>query len=214
MQVTVGGRDGARSVQVDNRSSEPIVVSSVTLVRCQNVRDRCGQTTVEATVRAQSRSEVLRVEPADRGKPMSFGVSYVWHRARAVADSTAAGSPAPVSMLNGDGDLSHDMVISLGRGVVALRADPDTIVMSRGSFMLVSQFRVLAIGPKGETIGRVRGDMMVGIDPGTAAILVKPDSIKAVATGTRAFTLRMPPRLSTGRDRPFRDLKVVIVVPE
>lgn len=53
-------------IYVDNRSDEPIVVRTIKLVDCQNLRTRCGVHKLKARVGPKERKAVLRVPAGAR----------------------------------------------------------------------------------------------------------------------------------------------------
>ena len=65
-----------RSVYVGSYTPFPMVVSTVTLQGCKNVREPCGDTALRTIIPPQGVVEVLQVHPADSTKGWSFEFSF------------------------------------------------------------------------------------------------------------------------------------------
>lgn len=98
---------GMETLIIDNRSDEPIVIQTVKLVECQNLRTTCGVHKVKVKVGPKDRKVVLRAYARDRTRWFTFGYSFTWipedHDAflaqrdkatRVASRDTAAFSPA------------------------------------------------------------------------------------------------------------------------
>lgn len=69
---------GMETVIIDNRSDEAIVIQTVKLTDCQNLRTTCGVHKPKTRVGPKERKVVLRVYPRDRTQWFTFGYSFTW----------------------------------------------------------------------------------------------------------------------------------------
>lgn len=69
---------GMEAVFIDNRSDEAIVIQTVKLTDCQNLRTTCGVHKPKTRVGPKERKVVLRVYPRDRTQWFTFGYSFTW----------------------------------------------------------------------------------------------------------------------------------------
>jgi len=69
---------GLEAIVIDNRSDEAIVIQTIKLVECQNLRTTCGVHKVKSRVGPKERKVVLRVYARDRTRWFTFGYTYTW----------------------------------------------------------------------------------------------------------------------------------------
>ena len=72
------GPNPSQSIWVENRSTEPVTVYSVTLRSCENVRQPCEPRPMDLRLAAGQRRTVLRVQPRLENRGFSFGFSFAW----------------------------------------------------------------------------------------------------------------------------------------
>ena len=78
-------------VYVENSSSVPVTVYSVTLRECANIKGGCnGPRTLNLHVPPAAKATLIRVEPANVGKAFKFGFTFGW---RADSSTTATRRP-------------------------------------------------------------------------------------------------------------------------
>lgn len=66
---------------ITNRSTEPIVITSITLSDCDNLSPDCGVKLVRRLVSPQQRLLLFTVGPKDQSRWYSFRYSWTWERA-------------------------------------------------------------------------------------------------------------------------------------
>lgn len=67
-------------VYVENRSSQTIIVTSLKLSECDNVKLGCHIIKLNARVRAGEKRMVYRIAPANPDQPTSFRYSFTWQQ--------------------------------------------------------------------------------------------------------------------------------------
>ena len=65
-------------VSIVNLSSDPVVVSSITLDQCENIKQPCELRPVELRIPSNSRLLAMRVEPALQEHRFSYRVRFAW----------------------------------------------------------------------------------------------------------------------------------------
>ena len=76
-EMSAGGE--AQVIVVTNRSTEPIVVTGVRLVSCENIKNRCDEATrMKVRVAPDQRRIVLTVRPENPQRSHSFRFSWTW----------------------------------------------------------------------------------------------------------------------------------------
>lgn len=217
---------GSTPVQIayiHNVSSVQIVIYSVTLRDCENVKQSCYPQKVNVKVPAGSRVVLKRIEPRRPDASFRFSMSYGWRADSSDAEAlrflaAEGGSRAAKAQLDvreaavaeqratvGSHDewLTASRLAELGDQVASLRAEPDSVVLRVGQQFAVSQVRVMARAADGSLLGRV-GAYQWRVP--TGIVLVKADSIVARAPGRVEveFKLVLP--------APARTAKFAVVV--
>jgi hypothetical protein len=194
---------GSTPVQIayiHNLSSVQIVVYSVTLRDCENVKQSCNPQKVNIRVPASSRVVLKRIEPRRPDAAFRFSMSYGWRAdssdaealrflaaegglraAKAqldVREAATAEQRATVGLH--DEWLTASRLAALGDQVASLRAEPDSVVLRVGQQFVVHQVRVMARTADGAFLGRV-GAYEWRVP--TGIVLVNADSIVARAPG-------------------------------
>lgn len=153
-------------IYVENRSSVPVNVYSVTLRECENVKGGCTDPrSLNLHVQPAARATLVRVEPANAQN--AFGFRYTFGR-RADSSTTAmlgalanAGDSTAQQRLAAIGredarrrgavgaidlDLTASEIAGLADRAGSLRVLPDSVVLPVGLRMSVDTVRVLLIG--------------------------------------------------------------------
>jgi hypothetical protein len=75
---------GARgqAIYVRNDGSTPIVITVVQLTKCENTRQRCGESHPDAVIAPGMTALLMKIEPLDDFKPFSFEYRYQWRSRR------------------------------------------------------------------------------------------------------------------------------------
>lgn len=75
----------AHNVWVTNASTETIIVTSVTLRGCENIKQQCAPRKMRLTVGPGRRVMLIRVEPRDRHLGFSYNFTFAWQPSSAPA---------------------------------------------------------------------------------------------------------------------------------
>ncbi len=202
----------ATLIYVHNRSTVPIIVHSVSLSACENIKQPCTPRRLNLRVRPSARAQILRIEARDRNQGIRYrydfgfrtdssdalalkamaeaGYSPAAERLEAAEAARAEERRAP-ELFTRDVWLEAAQIAALGDQIVSLRAEPDSIVLKVDQLFLVRQIRVLAIDATGGSLGRV-GALSWRVTPGV--IEVKADTVAGVQVGrtTIEFVLAPP----------------------
>jgi hypothetical protein len=169
---------GSTPVQVayiHNLSSVQIVIYSLTLRDCENVKGSCSPQKVNIKIPAGSRRSVKRIEPRSPDASFRFSMSYGWRADSSDAEalrfmalqggSRAAGAQLEVreaamaerraTVGQHDEWLDAGRLASLGDTVASVDAEPDSIVLRVGQQFVVNHVRVMARTADGALLGRV-----------------------------------------------------------
>ena len=218
-------------IYVENRSSVPVTVYSVTLRECENIKTGCsGPRALNLHLTPDSRAVLARVEPANAQKSFNFRYTFGW---RADSSTTAAlGALATVGDSNArrqldaiaredarrraavgaiDLDLTASEIAAVGDRAGSLHALPDSLVIAVGRRTSLDTVRVLLIGMQGETLGRIRA-VQWRISGSTAIMVVKPDTVVGVAPGRTALQLKLPDDVLPTKSTLHIPLEVPIIV--
>jgi hypothetical protein len=226
------GPEDASLIVVDNRSTVPINVTSVTLHGCENIRQLCDQPyTMKERVEGESKREVMRVAKKVVSQGYSLSYSFSWRadsstsRAALSALSQSGAKEADVALAGikhaeeirrrdvgfADEELSSMAMARLGDKIATLRAEPDSIVLEKGAVLFMQQLRILAIDAQGESLGRARGRYTFRVEPG-AIRFARPDSLIAVAPGRSDVALMFATPDGSTRGAPFAPVHVLLIV--
>lgn len=81
--VTIGteaSMDGrGQHIWAHNRSSVPIVITSLQLNSCENIRNRCEVQRMERELAPGQRIRLTTVLPEDPNRPNNFRYAWTWH---------------------------------------------------------------------------------------------------------------------------------------
>jgi len=218
-------------VYVENRSSVPVTVYSVTLRECENIKGGCnGPRSLNLHVQPATRATLVRVEPANAQNAFKFRYTFGWRAdssttamlgALATAgDTTAQQRLAAMEREDArrrgavgaiDLDLTASEIAGLADRAESLRVLPDSVVLRAGRRMSVDTVRVLLIGPQGETLGRIRA--LQWRMPGSSTVMVvRPDTVVGVAPGRTSLQLKLPDDMLPTKPTLHAPLEVPIIV--
>ena len=163
------------TISIVNRSSVPVVVWSISLNGCENVKATCGPKPVNLRVQPGRRVTAVRVEPRilDRGFSYSFGFSWRAdsagttalaalasagdsEAARRLRDRARADSLARAETGTRYRELTRDDFRVLAGQRIALRTDPDTVFVAPGKVIDMEAIKVLVVDSGGHVLGRTR----------------------------------------------------------
>jgi hypothetical protein len=68
-------------IVVSNNATVDVVITSVTLRECENIRNRCEMRPLSVRVPAGQRRQVATVNSSDRSRAHSFRYSWTWEEA-------------------------------------------------------------------------------------------------------------------------------------
>src|SRR5688572_27719570 len=193
------GDQAVHTIYVQNRSTVPVIVWSVTLTRCENVKQTCGPRRVNLRVPPSGEVVATRVEPDSPIRGFGYRFGFSWR-----ADSAAVGALAAMA---GAGDersqerldarrrldsldrletgtrypeLSREDFRALAGRRVSLRVVPDTLVLAPGNQLNVDRIPVLVADSTGHILGRTR--WLRSQMPGSGALVFSPSDRTLLAT--------------------------------
>lgn len=194
---------------ISNMSSVQIVVYSVTLRDCENVKQSCNPQKVNIRVPAGRRAVLKRVEPRSPNAGFRFAMSYGWRpdstdpdALRFLAESGSGAAQAQLQTREAamaerqatvgrhDEWLDATRLAALGDSVASLRAEPDSVVLRVGQLFVVHDVRVMARAADGAVLGRV-GWYQWRVPPGIVS--VSADSVVAQAPGRVEVEFQLTP---------------------
>ena len=169
---------GSTPVQIawiHNLSSVPIVVYSLTLRDCENVRGSCSPQKVNIKIPPGGRRSVKRVEPRNSDASFRFSMSYGWKADSSDAEalrflalegrSRSAGEQLEVresaiaerraTVGQHDEWLDPKRLAELGEQLASVYTEPDSVVIRVGQQFVINKVRVMARSADGELLGRV-----------------------------------------------------------
>lgn len=218
-------------VYVENRSTVPVTVFSVTLRGCENVKQRCDSPQkLDLKLRPGTRSILARVDPASPERSFGYAFSFGWHAdsstTAAIASLADAGSVEAQSQLAAmerqrasataggaqEPDLGADEIEMLGDRVAAVRAEPDSVVIPVGGVAFIDQIRLVVLDANGQRLGRAR-QIQWRMQPGPARF-APPDSIVGVRAGRARAEFMLPTGTPSNRTTPLPASTVTIIVRE
>lgn len=162
-------------IYVQNHSTVPITVFSVSLRGCDNVKQTCEPKPMNLRIPAGGRAIALRVQPENVHRGFNYSFGFSWR-----ADS--GGTSALVAMA-GAGDstsaqrlaamrraeeadratpgiryneLSRSDYTALKGRIAGVRADPDSLVLGPGDRATLDRIRILLVDTAGNVVGRTR----------------------------------------------------------
>jgi hypothetical protein len=219
-------------IAIENRSTVPITVYSVTLRECENVRPQCSvPRRLNLHIAPHGKETLVRVEPANPRTGFRFRYSYGWRAdsssiaalgaLASAGDTLARNRLAAISREEAhrraavgvkDLDLTPAEVNALADQATSLRATPDSLTIQSGGRVTLDTIHVLLIGPQGETLGRIRAFQWRLASGAVSAI--RPDTIAGVRAGRAVLELRLPDNVLPGKPALHTPILIPIIVRE
>ena len=223
------GPAAAHTIFIENRSTVPITVYSVTLRGCENVKAACDSPTpLSVRVAPGRRAMVRRVEPRNPERGFTYRYSYGWRaesgQAAALEVMANEGSVEAAEQLAAiergraarraevgvhDEWLSTTALAALGPRAAGVRAEPDSFVVRVGEAVTLDRIRMMVLDSSGAPLGRVR--FRFGYQPGVIQF-VRPDSLKALRPGRVDVELQLPLEATVGQAATLPAAKVTLIV--
>lgn len=217
-------------IYVENRSTVPVTVFSVSLSRCENVRQQCYPRPVRIRVQPGRRELATRVEPANRALGFTYFFGFGWN-----ADS--AGVAALATLASGGNTRAQDQLASLRRAdslertatgphgteltrddftalagrALTLRAVPDSLLLVPGERASVDRIRVFVADSQGVALGRTRW-LRWQVPYGPAVQFVPPEQLTARGPGRVVFRFQLAEEAQGLLRHPVAELEVPVRV--
>ncbi|HJU68234.1 MAG TPA: carboxypeptidase-like regulatory domain-containing protein [Gemmatimonadaceae bacterium] len=217
-------------IYVENRSTVPVRVFSVTLSNCENIRQPCGPKRANLRIGPGERLVAIRVEPDNPQRAFSYNFNYSWQ-----ADSSSA---AALTALAASGDagaaqrlaatrradsirkseggpryneLGRDDFTVLAGRIVSMRAHPESLVLAPGEQTSLERLQLVLIDDQGRVAGGTR--WMEWMVPGVGiADFVPPDRIIARRPGRMVLRFRLANEAQQALKSELREVEVPIIV--
>ncbi|MGH7670600.1 MAG: hypothetical protein ACRENQ_14035 [Gemmatimonadaceae bacterium] len=214
---------------VENRSSVPILVYSVALRDCENVKQQCEARPLNLHLDPGSRTVIARIEAADPTKAYNFSSSFAWRADSApkaalgaLASSGDTQAQRELGLIRQaearrqhqvgaqDLDLTSNDVDSMADRAGSLRTEPDSLILRVGMRIPMDTVRLLLMSKTDEPLGRVRE--LQWRFPSEIVKFVAPDSIAAVTPGRTFLQLRLPDKVAPANPALHQLVLVPIIV--
>ena len=211
------------TVYVENTSTVPIIVTSVTLRNCENIRGVCdAPTPINVRVKPGQREVIKRIDPRNEGMGFNYRLAWAWRAESegaaiaAVLGDAGVGSSAPpetVGQRESVVPTRNDPYLQSVeiRAVVAaggrLRVEPDSIEMRVGESRSIGDFRIALYDSAGVRRGRVPYSVRFP----TNKISFAPPTFKAIAPGDAVITFTLPASATEGLASVPQGFLVVII---
>ena len=216
-------------IYVENHSSVPVTVFSVSLRNCENVRFSCDPRAVNYRVGPGQKVMVLRVEPQNSSRAFGYSFGFSWH-----ADSSSA---AALRALAGAGDsraqvqlaqqaradsirrsdigpryneLSREDFGALAGRVATLRALPESLAIVPGTQASIEHVRLLLLDSQGRVLGQTRW-VHWRVPSQRAIRFSPPDQLFAQAPGRMVLTFSLADEAQALLRAPLPDVEVPVV---
>ena len=166
---------GEHLIFVANRSTVPVTVFSVSLTRCENVKERCDPRRVNIKLPPGARRLAMRVTPESRERSFSYSFRFGWRAESSSGEALAALAEA------GDGAarqrladrarqdsiartpvgarhraLTRDDFDALRGQVAGIRAEPESLVVVPGTRRSALEVHLLLLDASGAVLGRTQ----------------------------------------------------------
>ena len=213
---------------VENRSTVPVTVFSVSLTRCENVKPQCSPRPVRIHVEPGRREIAMRVWGSDRTQPFNYYFGFSWR-----ADS--AGLLALAALASGGNTHAQDQLAGIRRAdsldrvgqgphadfmtrdefaalaghELTLRATPDSLVLAPGDRAKLQQLHLFVVDGQGKVLGRTQ--MIQWSVPQTGALtFTPPDQLVAHAPGRVVLRFQLGDQAQALVQRPVPELDVPV----
>ena len=225
------GNPPAHLIYIQNRSTVPVTVFSVTLSGCENVKQQCTPHPANLRVRPGERQLAIRVEPRDAAQAFGYHFGFSWHADSAstqalnalAANGDASARARVDAMRHADSlehaergprynELSRTDFVTLASRARTLRAVPDSLVLAPGQRASVEQVRLLVLDSAGAVLGQTRW-LRYQIPSSGAVAFVPPTTLIARSAGRAVLRFRLADEAQTMlANVPNDDVEVPVVV--
>ena len=215
---------------IENRSTVPVRVFSLSLTSCENIKQLCGPKRANLRVAPGERSLALRIEPDNSHRAFSYYFGFSWHAdsagaaaLNALASSGDAGSAERLastrradSIAKAQGgpryrELTRDDFTALAGRAVSLQAEPESLLIAPGEETSLERLQLLLIDEQGRVVGRTRWVEWSVPGLGVADFL-PPDRIIARRPGRMVLRFRLASEAAQSLRTEAMDVEVPIVV--
>jgi hypothetical protein len=222
------------TIFVENHSTVPVTVFSVSLTACQNVKQSCRPTPVTLHVPPGGRMVAMRVEPSSTLQGFSYRFGFSWRAdssgtTQALAALAAGGDSAAREKLayiqRADSirraesgphypELTRDDLAALAGRIRSLRADPESVVVSPGEQTSIQRIRLLVVDDQGHIAGQTRWFRFATASQSSqsAVKFVPPDRLIAQRPGRALVRFSLTSDIETLLTAPVNEVEVPIVV--
>jgi hypothetical protein len=224
------GGQAAHLIYVENRSTVPVKVFSVTLTGCENIKQSCSVHRTNIRLEPHQRQIAIRIEPTNAQRGFSYHFGFSWHAdsssVAAIAALAEGGSEEAQATLAAArrrdsldrteqglryNELSRADFGALALRVASLRASPDSLLLVPGERATIERIKVLVADNQGVVLGRTS---WVGWSvPSTRVVqFTPPDKIVASAPGRIVLRFRLAGEAQALLQTPVADLEYPVVV--
>jgi hypothetical protein len=224
------GPPASHVIYIENQSTVPVTVFSVSLSGCENVKQQCSPRPVKIRVAPGRREIAMRVEPANSDQGFGYHFGFSWNSDSAglnalnalASNGNAEARGRLTAMQRADSleregggfhELSRDDFAALAGRVASLRARSDSLVLEPGEKFDIDRMVLLLADSQGVVLGRthwVRYQVNTG---GNAVAFVPPGTIVARSVGRAVVRFRLADEAASLIGHPSSDaLDVPIVV--
>jgi hypothetical protein len=215
-------------IYIENRSTVPVTVFNTSLTGCENVKQICTPQPRKLKVRPGQRELAVRVEPKNPTQGFGYRFGFSWR-----ADSSSVGAVEALAKA-GDArsqeqlaairhadsldkaqtgvhyhELARAEFSALAGRATALRADPDSLVLTPGERTTMDRIRLLLVDAQGAVLGATRWVRWQA--PGSGAVqFVPPDGLVARAPGRATLRFSLAPEAESLIGHPLPELAYVV----
>jgi hypothetical protein len=216
----------AHLIFVLNHSTVPITVFSVSLHACENVKQRCEPTPVKYKVPSGGRTEVMRVTPANQTRGFSYSFGFSWHpdsastAALAVlassGDDAAQKRLAAIARADSNGkrgirELSVDDFKAVANQVAAIRAVPESLVVTPGDQVPADRLMVAVLNDRNQVLGHTRW-LRWTVSSRSAVQFIPPDRMIARAPGRTTIRFSLAEDAQKLLTKTISDVEMPLVI--
>ena len=195
-------------IYIENRSTVPVTVFSITLSGCENVKQQCSPHPVKIRVRPGGRELAIRVEPVNESQGFGYHFGFSWHADSATTNALNAlasnGSAEARGRLTameradslereggGFHELSRTDFAALAGRIASMRARSDSLFLEPGEKFDIDRMVILLADSQGVVLGRTHW-VRYQVNTGNNAIsFVPPGTLVARGVGRAVVRFRL-----------------------
>lgn len=217
-------------IYVQNRSTVPVRVFSVSLSNCENIRQQCGPRRANLRLGPGDRLLAVRIEPDNTQRAFSYYFAFSWQAdssgAAALTALAASGDQGAAQTLaatrradsirKAEGgprynELTRNDFTALAGRIASMRAHPESLLIAPGEQTSLERLQLLLIDDQGRVAGSTR--WVEWSVPGLGvADFVPPDRIIARRPGRMVLRFRLANEARQALLSEGADVEVPIVV--